>query len=52
MMDEVKVSKETYDKMLNVLAQMPYVQIAPLLDEVARNTRPVLKEVTTEDNGD
>lgn len=52
MMDEVRVSKETYDKMVGALAQMPYAQIAQLLDEVSRNTRPLLKGVKVEENGD
>lgn len=47
-MDEVRVSKETYDKMVNVLAQLPYGQIASLLSEVVQNTHEIKKDVTAD----
>ena len=43
-MEEVIVSKETYDKMVNILIQIPYGQISGLLSEVAANTRAVEKD--------
>jgi len=51
MKEEVAVSKDTYNKMVNVLAALPYAQIAQLLAEVGENTR-VLEQTDKDIEGD
>jgi len=38
-MEEAIVNRETYEKMVNCIAQLPYGQVAQLLAEVGQNTR-------------
>jgi hypothetical protein len=47
--DKVTIDREVFDKMVNVLAQLPYAQIAPLLAEIGQAVQtPDIRE----DNGD
>ncbi len=43
-MEEVAINRETYQKMVNVLAALPYGQVAQLLAEVGENTRALEQE--------
>ena len=35
----IEVEKETFDKMVSVLAKLPYVQVAGLMAEIGTNSR-------------
>ncbi len=51
-MDEVIVKREVFDKMVNIVASMPYVQVASILNEIGASTRPYHEEVTEDSDGD
>ena len=50
-MEKVMVDREVYEKVINTLAQLPYAQVAGLLDE-ARMSAKLIEENSAEEETD
>jgi len=49
---KVVIEKETFDKVVSVLGNMPYVQVAGLLNEIRSNMEVVEEDASAEDSSD
>ena len=47
-MEKVTISTEVLNKVLNVLAQRPYAEVANIIDEVQKDVTPLVQEVDKE----
>lgn len=48
MNDRMTVSTEMLNKVLNVLAQRPYAEVAQVINELQQDIKPILTEVPEE----
>ena len=46
---KVKIEKEVFDKMVNVIGNMPYGQVATLFAEIQQHTEVVEEDASAED---